>query len=220
MKHGLLVLAAALALAISVPAQAQYMYLDVNDPANPSAHDGVNTAADVLTATTTSVDVWLATNMSLNNPNDPNSGTTSATCPYGPEALTINSYQIILTAPNGGVTYGAWTDNMGFPIDVGNGQAGNDKVMGWASSSTLPPGTYKLGTLALSSTGGNAYLTFAVSTSATAGALTAFGSLCSGPPDFDNTMKYNGDWQSIGPTRTTIPVTATTWGKIKNLYSH
>ena len=212
MKHGLLVLAAVLALAIGVPASAQYMFIDVNG-------DGANTTADVLTASTTGVDIYMDTNHSLSNINDFDSALVPATCNSGAYPLTINSYTIILTAPNGGVTYGAWHDNMGFPVNVGNGTAGNDDLIGWASSTILNPGTYKLGHLDLTVSGSNAYITFAASTSIDPTGITSFGSQCVGL-DFDNTMKYPQDWASIGPTRSGIPVTETTWGKIKNLYSH
>ena len=210
MKHGLLALAAILVLAIGVPASAQYMYIDVNG-------DGANTSADVLGPATTGVDVWLITNKNLSNPLDYDSPLVDATCIDG-GAFTINSYQIILTAPSGGVTYGAWTDNMGFSIDVGNVQAGNDDVVGWAGVTPLTPGTYKLGHLALT-VSGSPTLTFAQSTSALGTAVTAFGSICGGS-QFDNTLYLGIDWFSIGPTRSTIPVTETTWGKIKSLYNH
>jgi len=214
MKHGLLVLAAFLALAIGVPASAQYMYLDVNG-------DGVNTSADVITPSTTSVDIWLATNQSLADPNAVAGSSPLALVPQACKtdagAMTINSYQIIFTAPVGGITYGAWTDNMGFTIVVGDAQGGNDNIIGRASASSQPPGTYKLGSMAITASG-NPTLTFAVTTSLSGQVFTCFGSQCGGN-DFDNTLKYNGDWNSIGPTYSTIPVTPTTWGKIKNLYN-
>lgn len=211
MKHGLLVLAAFIALAIGVPASAQYMYIDVNG-------DGLNTNADVLTPSTTGVDIYLATNKSLSVPSDPNSALVDQTCKTDAGAMTINSYQLILTAPSGGITYGVWTDNMGFTIDVGSAQGGNDDVIGKASATSQPAGTYKLGHLALTVTG-NPTLTFSATTSLSGAVFNCFGSQCGGL-DFDNTLKYNTDWDSIGPTRSTIPVTETTWGKIKNLYNH
>lgn len=212
MKHGLLVLAAILALAIGVPASAQYMYFDVNG-------DGVNTTADVLSPSTTGVDIYLATDKKLSDFNNFDSAVIAATCNAGPYSLTINSYTMILTAPVGGVTYGTWADNMGFTTDVGNGQAGNDDWIGWASSVILPAGTYKLGHLPLTVSSASAYLTFATSTTINATAITSFGSQCIGN-DFDNTMKLASDWFSIGPTRSGIPVTETTWGRIKSLYNH
>ena len=209
MKHVLPVLAAFIALAIGVPASAQYMYIDVDG-------DGLNTAVDVLTPSVTGVDIYLATNKSLSDPNDPTSPLVNATCQTDVAELTINSYQMILTSPSGGVTYGTWTDNMGFTIPVSNAQGGNDMVIGWASPTSQPPGTYKLGHLALTVIG-NPILTFAVATTLSDQVFTSFGSQCGGQ-DFDNTMKYNTDWQSIGPTWIPIPVTQTTWGKIKNMY--
>ena len=50
MKHGLLALAAVIVLAIGAPASAQYMYIDVNG-------DGLNTSADVLSPSVTTVDI-------------------------------------------------------------------------------------------------------------------------------------------------------------------
>lgn len=209
MKHALPVLAALIALAFSAPVSAQYMYIDVNG-------DGLNTSADVLTPSVTGVDIYLATNKSLSDPSDPASALVDATCQTDVAELTINSYQMILTAPTGGVTYGAWTDNMGFTIPVSNTQGGNDNVIGWASPTSQPPGTYKLGHLALT-VSGTPILTFAVSTTLSDQVFTSFGSQCGGH-DFDNTLKYNTDWASIGPTWIPIPVTETTWGKIKTLY--
>ena len=209
MKHGLLVLMAIVALVVAAPVSSQFMFIDVDG-------DGQNGSGDVLGPSTTSVDIWLATNREISDTNTDPWSTAAITCPYGPEQLTINSYTIILTAPAGGVTYGAWTDNMGFTIDVGNAQGGNDKLIGWASATPQSPGVYKLGSLALSVTG-NPTLTFAETTSLSGVAITSFGSLCPGL-DFDNTMILGRDWSDIGPTRSAIPVTETTWGTIKNLY--
>ena len=217
MKHGLLALAAVIVLAIGAPASAQYMYIDVNG-------DGLNTTADVLSPSVTSVDIWLATNKSLSDPSNLDSPLIDQTCKTDASSMTINSYQIIFTAPAGGITYGAWTDNMGFTIVVGDAQGGNDNIVGRASAVSQPPGTYKLGSMAISVVG-NPVLTFAGTTSLSGQVFTCFGSQCGGI-NFDNTLKYNdpptadlGDWTSIGPTRSTIPVTETTWGKIKTLYN-
>ena len=210
MKKCLPLLGTALMLAVGAPASAQYMYIDVNG-------DGLNTTADVLTSYTTQVDIYLATDKSLSNPNDMDSPLVAATCETGPYPLNINSYTMILNAPLGGVTYGAWTDNMGFPTDLGNAKGGNDDWIGWGGSAYTAPGTYKLGTLAVTVTTYAALLTFATSTTLNDTAITSFGSQCIGA-DFDNTMKYGLDWFSVGPTRFVDPVTETTWGKIKALY--
>lgn len=201
MKLCLPIIITAVALALAPPASAQFMFVDVNG-------DGLNTGSDVLTPSTTSVDIWLATNQDKDgNP---------VSCLQGAYPLTINSYTFILTAPAGGVTYGTWTDNLGFTINVGNAQAGNDLWVGWATATPLPPGKYKLGTLALTVTG-NATLDFLESTTLDVTAMTSFGSQCIGA-DFDNTMKYPQDWNQVAGTYAPIPVTETTWGKIKSMY--
>jgi len=217
MKQCLLVFAAVVALAVGVPASAQYMYLDVNG-------DGACTSADVLTTGTTSVDVWLRT------AHNKNGGV--ATCPTG-EQLTINSYTFILSAPTGGVTYGAWTDNLGYTINAnvcadGTCRAGNDVWVAKASGVISPPGDYKCGSLAITVASNGAYLEIHNVSSIDAVAITSFGSACPGK-EFDNTMKYDpaatptsatGDWTDVCGTASGVPVTETTWGKIKANYSH
>ncbi len=211
MKHCLLVFAAVVALAIGVPASAQYMFVDVNgNGANgcPLANN------DILTSSVTSVDVYLKTNLNRDG--------SAAVCPTG-EALTINSYTFILNAPTGGVTYGAWTDAMGFTINAnpfpnGTGVAGNDIWIAKASGTPVAPGTYKLGTLAITVTG-TPTLEFHTSSTIDGSAITSFGSMCPGI-DFDNTLKLGSDWSDNCGTAATTPVTETTWGKIKANYSH
>jgi len=199
MKNCLLLCVAVLALAVGVPASAQYMYLDMD-------HDGLCTSADVLTNTTTSVDVWLATNKdALGN---------DAVCATG-EDLTINSYTFILRS-TGGLTFGAWTDAMTFGTNLGSGVAGNDRWIGRGSGSILPPDTYKLGTQAIT-VSGSPVLSIVASTSASAQALTSFGSACLGSQG-TNTMKLGEDWFDVCGTSSGTAVQETTWGKIKDLY--
>jgi hypothetical protein len=216
MKHCLLVFAAVVALAIGVPASAQYMYLDVNGDGlcNPAGGP-----SDVLTTGTTTVDVYIKTNL--------NADGSPAVCspPRGNgEAMTINSYTFILSAPTGGVTYGAWTDNMGFTINAntypdGRGVAGNDIWIAKASGTPSAPGSYRLGTLAVTVTSSGARLEIHESSSIDGVAMTSFGSACPGN-DFDNTLKLPTDWDDICATANSTPVTETTWGKIKANYSH
>jgi hypothetical protein len=207
MKPCLPILATLFALSIGVPASAQYMYLDVNG-------DGQCTTRDVLTSLTTSADVYLKTNMNQNG--------SAAVCPTG-EALTINSYTFILSAPLGGVHYGAWSDNMGFTINAnkypnGTVTAGNDIWVAKASGTPSAPGSYKLGSLAITVTGTPTLEVHATSTLDET-ALTSFGSACPGK-DFDNTMKLPTDWTDVCATSVAVPVAETTWGKIKAGYSH
>ena len=210
MKHCLLVFAAVVALAIGVPASAQYMFLDVNG-------DAQCTSADVLTPSVTHVDVWLATNLNGNG--------STAVCASG-ENLTINSYTFTLSSASGGVTYGAWTDNMGFTIAAGGPSSNStDYFIGRASATILPPGTYKLGSLAVTVTG-SPTLSITKHSSVDNTSQTSFGSACSGQ-DFNNTMRYGenqdqippGDWNDVCGTASATPVSETTWGQIKKNYS-
>jgi hypothetical protein len=200
LRTTLLLLLASAFLGVATPAAAQFMFLDVNG-------DGACTSADILSSSVTSVDIWLDTNH--------NGDGSLATCPTG-EDLTINSYTFILTAPSGGVTYGAWTDNMGFTIAAGGAQSGNDFWIAKASGTPLAAGKYKLGSLAVTITGSPS-LQFAIVTAIDPTGLTSFGSACPGM-DFDNTMKFGTDWINACSVGVTTAVQETTWGKIKNLY--
>lgn len=201
MKNCLLICLAVLGLAAGVPASAQYMFIDVNG-------DGICDSNDVLGPGTTSIDIWLSTNMNLD--------TSEAFCPTG-EELTMNSYTFILRS-SGGVTYGLWTDLQGFGTNLypGTTIAGNDRWIGRGSGSPLPAGTYKLGSHAITVTGAP-QLEIVSSTSATNQAITSFGSLCPGALGV-NTMKLGLDWFDVCGTAASTDVTETTWGKIKALY--
>ena len=202
MKHSLLLVAVMALVAFAAPAHSQYMFLDTN-------LDGVCDTNDVLGPASTSVDVWLDT--------DSNADTTPAdptNCQGG--AFTINSYEVILRA-TGTLTYGAWTDNMAFATVLGNAQAGNDFYAGRGSGTILTPGTYKLGSVAISGVVSGALLSIVSSTSASGTALTSFGSQCVGL-DADNTLKLPTDWSNVCGTASPTPITPTTWGQIKNIY--
>jgi len=201
MKNCLLLCVAVLALAVGVPASAQYMYLDVNG-------DGVCTSTDVINNTTTSVDIWIVTNK--------NGDGSDAFCSQGTQELTINSYTWILRS-TGGLTFGAWTDAMSFGVNLGSGQAGNDRWIGRGSGTILPPDLYKLGTQAITVTAGTPVLSIVTNTSAAPSLRTSFGSACPGT-NADNTMNLVADWSDICGTASGTPVTETTWGKIKALY--
>jgi hypothetical protein len=206
MKQALLLLAVVTLVAVAAPAQGQYMFLDTNN-------DGVCDTNDILTPASTSIDVWLDT--------DSNAGGGAATCAVSSNLLTINSYEIILRA-SGAVTFadpatGGWTDNMSFATVLGNAVAGTDVYMGRGSGTILSPGTYKLGSIAISGVAAGTSVAIVTSTTASPTAGTTFGSACEGN-DFDNTMKLGSDWNDTCGSITGTPVTATTWGQIKNLY--
>jgi hypothetical protein len=210
MKRALLFLSVVAVLAVGAPAFAQYMWLDVNG-------DGVCTSSDVLGPSVTSVDVYLATNK--------NGDGTTATCPTG-EALTINSYTFVLSTGSGGVTYGAWTDAMGFSIAAGGPVSNStDYFIGRASATIVAPGAYKLGSLAIA-VAGTPKLDILAHSTIDNTSQTSFGSQCEGQ-DFNNTMRYGenvdqlppGDWNDVCGTHTPTPASETTWGKIKQQYS-
>ena len=190
---------AVLTLAAAQPASAQFMWIDANG-------DGFCDSQDVLDNTVTSIDIWLATDQDVNF--------FPVTCPSGQD-LTINSYTFILRS-TGNVTFGAWTDAMGFGTNLGTGLAGNDRWVGRGSGNIQPPGIYKLGSHAITVTGSPS-ISIISSTSASAQALTSFGSACLGTLG-TNTMKLGLDWFDTCGTAGGTPVTDTTWGKIKALY--
>jgi len=217
MRHCLLLLTAAVAFAIAVPASAQYMWIDTNG-------DGINGCTttdpsddDHLDPSVTSIDIWLATDVTF--------GGATAVCPTG-EQLTINSYTFVLSSVTGGVTYGAWTDNMSFAIAAGGPSSNStDYFIGRASATINPPGTYKLGSLAVTVTG-TPVLFILPHSDVDNTSQTSFGSACQGQ-DFNNTMRYGenqdqivpGDWNFACGVTAPTPVSETTWGKIKKSYS-
>ncbi len=218
MKPCLPVLAALATLAIGEPASAQYMWIDVNgDGINGCTTPGVASDDDVLSPATTSIDIYLSTNRKKDG--------SAAVCPTG-EALTINSYTFVLSNGSGGVAYGQWTDAMGFSIAAGGPSLNTtDYFIGRASATIQSPGTYKLGSLAVTVTGSPKLDILAHST-IDGTSQTSFGSQCEGQ-DFNNTMRYGenvdqvapGDWNDVCGTDTPTPVAETTWGKIKKRYS-
>ena len=172
--------------AFCAPASAQFMYIDVNG-------DGINDTSDMITVGTDHVDLYLVTDKNADG-----SPVNVANC--GDGALTINSYEIILRA-FGRFTPGAWTDNMSFPVSLGTAQAGTDFYVGRGSAVFLPPGKYKLGSLAVSNAENGAGLFVVAFSSVSPTAETAFGSQCVGL-DFDNTLKLGSDWTDTAGTNT------------------
>ena len=220
MKKCLLFLAVAGLMAVSAPAYAQYMFVDTNgdgknstNTVNP-AHAGG--AADILSSSVHSIDVYVVTDQ------DQDGTAATATCAPG-ETFQINSYEFVLRqSGSGSVAYGAWTDNMGYAnggVLCGDNvtcQGAGDIWVGKYKFTYDPPGRYKLGSLAITVTG-QPKLDFAASSTIHALAETAFGSSCSGSQG-DHTIRLGMDFCCADGTASPIPVTSTTWGKIKSLY--
>src|SRR5437867_7816936 len=101
MKHSLLLLGVIAALAIGAPAYSQYIYLDV---LSAGVGDGVCNSSDVLTSTTTEVDVYVNTN------HDAAGGTSVCVNPAQP--LDLFSYDLIVGSGGAGsVTFNSYTHN-------------------------------------------------------------------------------------------------------------
>jgi len=221
MKKCLLLLAVVGLMMVSAPAYSQYVFIDVNgdglnsvNPATPST-----VPDDVLTASTTSVDVYFVTNGNRDG--------SLATCIWSPNPFDINSYELILhSTGTGSVLYGTWHDNTGFPtapIRCGNGTQcpvpgtpSSDVWIGKFDLAYKPEGKYKVGTLDITVTG-SVKLDFASTTTLDPVAATQFGSSCRGSMD-NNTIALGQDFFGNDGTESPTPVKATTWGKIKSLY--
>jgi hypothetical protein len=202
-------LAAVLLLSAAPPARAQFLYLDVNG-------DGLSDSGDVLNSAVTSVDVYLDTSHTRDGK--------LVTCAVNedaahPEALTISSYTFILgwsPGVGGSLTYGVWTDNVGFAIAAGGAQGERDFWIARAAPHYLAPGKYRLGTLAVT-VKGTPILQLLASTPIDATALTSFGSACLGQ-DFDNTIKLGSDFTDARGTSPADDGPRTTWRTIEALY--
>jgi hypothetical protein len=175
--------AAVLAFLSAGPASAQFMYLDTDG-------DGLSSPADVISPTgPTTVDVWLRT--------DTNADGSPASCVSADGDLTLNSYEFILHAVNGTVTWGAFTNRQpGFSTNLGLASNASDYHNGQGGGSPLPPGTYRLATVALEVLAGSPSLTIVPNTALGGAYLTAFSSNCSGN-DFDNTLELGGEWSDV-----------------------
>lgn len=164
--------------------QAQYMYLDANG-------DGVNTAADVITAAgPTTFDVWLRT--------DKRRDGSDALCSSGTRPLSINSYEVVVRASGGTVTWGTRSNlQSGMSIDIGSRitPSSTEVYLGFLGTTVLPPGDYKLCRVTASLSSGTPSLGIVAqaTTLSIAYAATMFGSACDGV-DFDNTLKLGQDW--------------------------
>jgi hypothetical protein len=193
----------ACALGLAAPADAQFIFIDVNG-------DGEADAADVLSSSVRSVDIYLDTNHRMNG--EP------AACTSG-EPFQISSYTFILAwepVGSSSLKYGEWTDNMGFTINVGFAQAGRDYWTGRAAPYYLAAGKHKLGTLGVTVTG-TPVLRFRAFTPIDSTAITQFGSPCEGV-NFDNTITLGQDFFDSRGTSAADESPKTAWRTIEDLY--
>jgi hypothetical protein len=174
---------AVLLLSVLAPAGAlaQFIYLDCNG-------DGVNTAADVLNelGTPTTVSIWLDTSR--------NADSTEAFCPMASEPLTLFSYEVVLHAEGGTVSYGTYTNlqsSMGTAL--GAASSSTDSYTGFGGTTKLAPGLYQLGTLPVTVESGSPSLILATSTLLGARYATTFGTECPAQ-EGANTYILGLDW--------------------------
>jgi hypothetical protein len=199
-----LVIAMALFVSSARTAPAQYIYLDSNG-------DGVCTSQDVLSPSSTAVDLWL----DLNHDAD---GST-VTCAQGAEPLSMAGYSVVLTYDSGGsITYGTYTNLIAeFTVTPGETQGGTYlSTIYLSGGALLSPGLYKIGTLALTNVTGSPILSIAPSFPANP-PYTEFYSECAGAGT-DNSIRLTRDFDDQCGTTVGTPVSETTWGKIKSLY--
>lgn len=202
------------ALAAGVPANAQYIFLDVNGDGVNSQTDGA-LAVDKLDPSVASVDVYYVT--------DKNRDGSNAVCSTSTDPFSIISYEFTLHASGPGtVTYGAWTDNVGFGyglVNCGDGVAcprGQDVWVAKGTNPPLPPGKYRVGSMTVTVTG-TPVLDIVAQSAWIPAARTSFGSECLGN-NFDNTLFLGDDFTDSDGTEASAPALATVWGKIKSLY--
>lgn len=161
------------------PAAGQYIYIDTDG-------DGDHDASDVLSAAgPTTVAIWLETNHNRNG--------AAAVCANGSGPLDIFSYEFILRASGGAVTWGPYTDTMAFPFDFGVGSSSSDFFVTRGGSPITAPGRYQLGSVTVDVNSGTPVLEFARSTLLRPATGTRFGSNCTGV-NFNNTIELGVDF--------------------------
>ncbi len=181
-SHPRLVILALIALVVSAPARAQYIYLDTDG-------DGVSTWTDSLnTGGATNVDVWLHTGQNDNG--------TPGFC----GAPGLATYEFILQATGGTMSWGAFTNTLGtfstVPALMSSNQVENH-IAAWSSppATGMALGAYKLGTISVTPASGTPCLGFASNSTLSPRYSTAFGTGCPGGR-FDHTARYGREWSS------------------------
>lgn len=166
-------------------ATAQYLFLDVDG-------DSISGPGDELqpVGSPTVVDVWLVTNG--------NRDASPASCSSGSGELTINSYEVILRATGGTVTFGPLTNHLATYMSThfGHAQSDTDFYEGWGGGTSLTGGKYRLCSIVITAVADNPSITVASSTPLGGPFQTSFGSQCPGV-DLDNTMKFGTDWADV-----------------------
>lgn len=156
----------------------QYLYLDTNG-------DGIHTDADVIAPTgTTTVDVWIHTNANRDG--------TPVACASG-DSLDLFSYEFILHAVDGTISWGAFANNPPESLPLGQVFNAVEFVSGFCFVLRTPPGLRRIATLSLQVASGTPSLRIVPSATLAYGHVTAFGSACN-TPDGDNTFFLGSEW--------------------------
>jgi hypothetical protein len=156
---------------------AQYLYFDTNG-------NSVNDVGDVLSPVgTTHADIWL--NTGLNRDGSP------ASC----ADLGLISYELIVTAVGGTVTWGTYSNVLpgGTVYPAFTASSATEFHVGVLRPGAAVPGLYQLGTLDVDVASGSPCLQFSESSALSPCYATAFGSRCPGSR-FDNTARLGSDW--------------------------
>jgi hypothetical protein len=174
--------------------------------------DGVCDAADVLTSSTTQVDVYLNTDR----------GAADA-CSDGVHPLDFFSYDLIVGADEtfGSIIFNSWSNALaGYGSLNPFTSSGGVMSVGYTRSATGsdPAGSRKLGTINLTVTGDpSLFFMTAPPSPSFPSPVTGFGSTCDGTL-YPNTITLGIDFFDNCGTTSTTPTKSTTWGAIKNLY--
>lgn len=173
---------------------AQYVFLDANG-------DGRNDASDQLSPTgTTDLDIWFYT--------DENRDGSASGCVSDPsQALTINSYSIVLRVLNGAIDFGPMRNRLPFSGEPASFATYEDTTSttnyhnGWGFRDSFAPGRYLVATLTVRVLDGNPTLFIDGRSSVQPTDITSFGTQCAGP-DFDHTYVLGEEFYDaagIGP---------------------
>ena len=192
----------ALILACAAPAaRAQYMFLDANGDAVHDSTDRMNKI------TLTTLDLWLDT--------DSNRDGSPATCTFGGGALDLSSYEVVLQAVGGTISWGPMTNRMA-NMAVNFARNANDTTgtvyyhNGWGSSSggagIYPPGLYRLATLVATVATGSPRVDIVIRHAINRTSRTSFGSECLANGERDHTPKFGFNWFDANGVKSPIDI--------------
>ena len=214
MKHCLLLLGVVAALAMGAPAAySQAIGMDVDGDTDCDADD-------VITSTTTAVDVYL----------DTNGLSDEDACTGGASELNMFGYDVIIASGGSGtlnLSTATWTNQISsFTVNLNPVQKSSGAFsIGWSAplGTTLPAGLYRIGTLNITASGSPTLSFLETSPFGTGSPVTGFGTDCSQINGLDMTnpstatLGSDPSFDACG-TAAGTPTNTTTWGAIKNLY--